>query len=194
MPETLERKAVLTIAGSDSGGGAGIQADLLTFAALGVFGTSALTCVTAQNPRGVTGVAALDPDLVARQIAAVCDAFPVEAAKTGMLYSAPIIHAVAAAASRIPILVVDPVMVAASGAQLLEPEAVDTLCGELIPQARVITPNLDEAKILCGHPIASVGQMREAARELSERFEVGVVIKGGHLPGDTITDVLRTLC
>ncbi|MBP7831052.1 MAG: bifunctional hydroxymethylpyrimidine kinase/phosphomethylpyrimidine kinase [Kiritimatiellae bacterium] len=182
----------LTIAGSDSGGGAGIQADLLTFAAFDVFGTSALTCVTAQNPREVTGIQALPPEFVAQQIKTVCDAFPVAAAKTGMLFSSPIIRAVAAADVQqgIPILVVDPVMVAASGARLLEPEAIEALCGELLSQARVITPNLDEAAILCGHPIESVEQMREAAREIGDRYDVACAIKGGHLAGPDITDVL----
>jgi hydroxymethylpyrimidine kinase/phosphomethylpyrimidine kinase len=182
----------LTIAGSDSGGGAGIQADLLTFAAFEVFGTCALTCVTAQNPREVTGIEPLSPEFVAQQVKTVCDAFPVAAAKTGMLFSAPIIRAVAAADVQqgIPILVVDPVMVAASGARLLEPEAIEVLCSDLLPQARVITPNLDEARILCGHIIETVEQMREAAREIGDRYDVACVIKGGHLAGGDITDVL----
>jgi len=182
----------MTVAGSDSSGGAGIQADLMTFAAFGVFGTCALTCVTAQNPREVTGIEPLAPDFVVRQIRTVCEEFPVAAAKTGMLFSAPIIRAVAAADIRqgIPILVVDPVMVAASGARLLEPDAIEALCSELLPQARVITPNLDEAALLCGHPIENVDQMRAAAAEIGDRYDVACVIKGGHLPGDTLTDVL----
>jgi hydroxymethylpyrimidine kinase/phosphomethylpyrimidine kinase len=182
----------LTIAGSDSGGGAGIQADLKTFAALGVFGTSAITCITAQNPREVTGIYAVEADMVARQIRAVCEGFPVAAAKTGMLYSASIIRAVAAADVRqgIPVLVVDPVMVATSGARLLQPEAVDVLCSELLPQARVITPNLHEAEILCGHAIASVDALRGAAAEIGDRFDVACVVKGGHLPGEEVVDVL----
>lgn len=192
VSEPKRRPVALTIAGSDSGGGAGVQADLLTFAALGVFGTSALTCVTAQNPREIIGMMPLSPDCIIQQIKAVCDAFPVAAAKTGMLYSAPIIRAVATADVQqgIPILVVDPVMVAASGASLLEPEAVEALCTELLPQARVITPNLDEARILCGHTIENVDQMRAAAAEIGDRFDVACVIKGGHLAGDEITDVL----
>ena len=195
MNDSTRRLAIpvaLTIAGSDSGGGAGIQADLLTFAAFGVFGTSALTCVTAQNPREVTAIEPLAPEFVVRQIKAVCEEFPVAAAKTGMLYSAAIIRAVAAADLRqgIPILVVDPVMVAASGARLLEPDAIEALCGELLPQARVITPNLYEARLLCGHAIESVEQMREAAGEIGDRYDVACVIKGGHLAGDIVTDVL----
>lgn len=182
----------LTIAGSDSSGGAGIQADLKTFQAIGVFGASALTCITAQNPSAVTGVWAVEPDAVAQQIKAVCDGFPVAAAKTGMLYSAEIIRAVAAADVRqgIPVLVVDPVMVAASGARLLKEDAVDALCEELLPQARVVTPNLHEAEILCGHPIASVEELRATAREIGDRFDVACLIKGGHLVGEEVVDVL----
>jgi hydroxymethylpyrimidine kinase/phosphomethylpyrimidine kinase len=182
----------LTIAGSDSGGGAGIQADLLTFAALGVFGTSAITCVTAQNPSSVTGIQPIDPEMVDRQIKAVCDGFPVSAAKTGMLYSSQIIKVVAADDVRqgIPILVVDPVMVAESGARLLKADAIDTLCADLLPQARVITPNLHEAEILCGHAISSLDEMRAAACEIGNRFDVACVVKGGHLPGDEVVDVL----
>ena len=182
----------LTIAGSDSGGGAGIQADLKTFAALGVFGTSAITCITAQNPKEVSGILPVDADMVTRQIKAVCEGFPVAAAKTGMLYSAAIIRAVAAADVRqgIQVLVVDPVMVATSGARLLQEDAIDAMCSELLPQARVITPNLHEAEILCGHAIASVDALRDAAEEIGDRFDVACVVKGGHLPGDEVVDVL----
>lgn len=182
----------LTIAGSDSGGGAGIQADLMTFAALGVFGTSTITCVTAQNPAAVTGIQPIDPEMVDRQVKAVCEGFPVAAAKTGMLYSSQIIKVVAADDVRqgIPILVVDPVMVAESGGRLLKADAIDTLCAELLPQARVITPNLPEAEILCGHAIASLDALRAAAREIGDRFDVACVVKGGHLPDDEVVDVL----
>ncbi len=183
---------VLTIAGSDSGGGAGIQADLKTFSAVGVFGASALTCVTAQNPLEVTGITALDPEMVYKQIKAVCDSFPVRAAKTGMLYSADIIHTVATEDIRegIPILVVDPVMVAASGARLLQADAIEALCGELLPKARVVTPNLHEAEILCGRTISSIDELRAAAREIGDRFDVACVAKGGHLAGNEVVDVL----
>jgi hydroxymethylpyrimidine/phosphomethylpyrimidine kinase len=191
---TVSKKmpAVLTIAGSDSSGGAGIQADLKTFSALNVFGTSAITCVTAQNPAAVTGVAPVETDLIVKQIRAVCDAFPVAAAKTGMLYSAEIIRAVAREDVRegIPILVVDPVMVAASGARLLQEDAVEALCRDLLPEARVITPNLHEAEILCGWPIRTEEDLRRAAREIGQRYNVACVTKGGHLDGDTVIDVL----
>lgn len=183
---------VLSIAGSDSGGGAGIQADLKTFAALDVFGTTAITCVTAQNPAGVSGIVALEPDMVAKQIRAVCDAFPVAAAKTGMLYSAEIIRAVAGAVLThgLPVLVVDPVMVASSGARLFQMDAIEALCRDLMPHARVITPNLHEAEILCGRQIASLEELRLAARDICERFDVAVVAKGGHLPGEDVIDVV----
>lgn len=182
----------LTIAGSDSGGGAGIQADLKTFAALGVFGTSAITCITAQNPSGVSGILPVEPVMVDKQIKAVCEGFPVAAAKTGMLYSASIIKTVAADDVRqgIPILVVDPVMVSSSGARLLKEDAVDALCKELLPQARVVTPNLHEAEILVGRKIKTQADLRAAAREIGDRFDIAVVVKGGHLPGDEVVDVL----
>ena len=184
----------LTIAGSDSGGGAGIQADLKTFAALGVFGTSAITCVTAQNPGAVTGIAEIQQDMIARQIRAVCDAFPVAAAKTGMLYSIPAILAVVndPALRKIPFLVVDPVMVATSGAPLLRSDAVRVLCDRLLPRATVITPNLDEAAVLCGRPLDNLAAQEAAARELTKRFGVAAVVKGGHRGGKTIVDVLFT--
>jgi len=189
---TNETAAALTIAGSDSSGGAGIQADLKTFSALGVFGMTALTCLTAQNPKEVSEIVAVDADMVAAQIKAVCDAMPVAAAKTGMLYTAQIIRTVAKADVRqgIPVLVVDPVMVAASGARLLKSDAIDALCGDLLPQARVITPNLHEAEILCGHPIRSLDEMKATAEEIGDRYDVACVIKGGHLEGDEVFDVL----
>ncbi|MBU4200832.1 MAG: bifunctional hydroxymethylpyrimidine kinase/phosphomethylpyrimidine kinase [Verrucomicrobia bacterium] len=190
--KNISTPVALTIAGSDSGGGAGIQADLKTFAALGVFGTSAITCVTAQNPDAVTGIAELNADMVARQIRAVCDGFPVAAAKTGMLYSIPVILAVAnePVFRKIPCLVVDPVMVATSGAPLLRSDAIRTLCDRLLPRATVITPNLDEASVLCGRPINSLEAQEAAARELTQRFGIAAVIKGGHLGGKNIVDVL----
>jgi hydroxymethylpyrimidine/phosphomethylpyrimidine kinase len=192
MSNEEELPVVLSIAGSDSGGGAGIQADLKTFSALDVFGTSAITCVTAQNPDEVTGILALEPELVRQQIRAVCGGFPVRAAKTGMLYSAEIITAVAAADVRqgIPVLVVDPVMVANSGARLLQDDAVEALCNVLLPEARVVTPNLEEAQILCGHEIASVEALTAAAHEIGDRYDVACVVKGGHLGGAEAIDVL----
>ncbi len=187
-----ECPVVLTIAGSDSGGGAGIQADLKTFSALDVFGASAITCVTAQSPDAVSGIQAVDPDMVLSQIKAVCDSFPVSVAKTGMLYSTEIVRVVAAEDIRegIPILVVDPVMVAASGARLLQADAIEAVKSELLPQARVVTPNLHEAEILCGHSISSIDELREAAREIGDHFDVACVAKGGHLGGDDVIDVL----
>ncbi len=182
----------LTVAGSDSGGGAGIQADLKTFTRLGAFGTTAITCVTAQNPKGVDGVWAADPVMVAAQIRMACEAFPPAAAKTGMLFNADIIRAVAASVEEqgIATLVVDPVMVAASGARLLEAEAVDALTGILFPLARVVTPNIAEAEILLGEPIRTVEELRVAAREIARRFDTACVAKGAHLEGDRVVDVL----
>ncbi|MBW7907607.1 MAG: bifunctional hydroxymethylpyrimidine kinase/phosphomethylpyrimidine kinase [Kiritimatiellae bacterium] len=192
MHTTSSQPVALTIAGSDSGGGAGIQADLQTFSAWGVFGTTAITCVTAQNPSGVSAIQAIEAATVKEQIRKVCEAFPVAAAKTGMLFSAEIIRAVAEADEEfgIPVLVVDPVMVAASGARLLQPDAVEAICATLLPTARVITPNLHEAEILLGRPIPNVQELRVAAREIGERFDIACVAKGGHLPGDHVTDVL----
>jgi len=174
---------VMTIAGSDSGGGAGIQADLKAFSAFGVFGTSAITCITAQNPDRVEGVAAIDPEMVALQIRTVCDGFPVCAAKTGMLYSQAIIRLVADTVREcgIPLLVVDPVMVATSGARLLRDDAVDALCSVLLPRATVITPNLPEAEILTGHKIESEEELEKAAGEISAKFGAACIAKGGHL-------------
>ena len=174
---------VLAIAGSDSGGGAGIQADLKTFQSLNVYGTCAITCITAQNPQEVRAIAEITPNMVAQQIKAVCDYFPVVAVKTGMLYSAGIIRAVAKTLEkyRIKYLVIDPVMISTSGTRLLRKDAVKTLCDELIPMATVITPNVPEAEILCGHIIASIDDMKIAARIIGEKFGVACVIKGGHL-------------
>lgn len=184
--------AALTIAGSDSGGGAGIQADLKTFSAFRVFGASAVTCVTAQNPDGVTGVEAVSPRLVEAQIRAVCAGFPVAAAKTGMLYSAGIVRAVVRAVEREGIrrLVADPVMVAASGARLLRDDALAALRDGLLPLARVITPNLPEAAILLGRTPACVADLPDAARDLAARFGTACLLKGGHLDGPEIDDVL----
>jgi len=183
---------VLTVGASDSCGGAGIQADLKTYSALKVFGASAITCVTAQNPEEVIGIAPVDADMVRKQIRAVCESYPVRAAKTGMLYSAEIIRSVVAADIRqgIPILVVDPVMVAASETRVLRGDAVDALCNELLHEARVVTPNLHEAEILCGHSISSIDEIRKAAQEIGDRYDVACVIKGGHLPGNEVVDVL----
>jgi len=176
---------VLTIAGSDSGGGAGIQADLKVFAALGVHGTSAITCLTAQNPQEVRAIQAAQPRLVRDQIAAVFDAFRPAAVKTGMLYDAAIVRVVAdalRARPRVP-LVVDPVMVSTSGAQLLRASAVRALREQLLPRATLLTPNLDEAALLLGRRLSSVEDLRAAARALRHHLGCAVLVKGGHLRG-----------
>lgn len=175
----------LTVAGSDSGGGAGIQADLKTFRAFGVFGTSAITCITAQNPDRVSAIQPITPGIVAEQMDRVFEAFRVGGAKTGMLYNATIIEAVADGFVRRKFrrLVVDPVMVASSGARLLKRDAIAALTRQLLPQAAVITPNLTEAEVLSGRRIRSLDELRDAARSLAEKFGVPVLVKGGHLPG-----------
>lgn len=185
-------KIALTIAGSDSGGGAGIQADLKTFAAHGVYGTSAITAITAQNTVGVTSVLALPADLVTAQIEAVVSDLGVDAAKTGMLANAAIVEAVAAAidAFEIPRLVVDPVMVAKSGDRLLEDDAVAALRAELLRRAYVVTPNRMEAEVLAGIAIRSLDDAREAARRIRDLGPSAVVVKGGHFPGPEIIDVI----
>jgi hydroxymethylpyrimidine/phosphomethylpyrimidine kinase len=185
MSVRVAMPVALTVAGSDSGGGAGIQADLKTFHALGVFGTSAITAITCQNPDRVSAVQAAAPQIVAGQIDRVFEAFPVRAAKTGMLYDAAIIRTVASAfhARRFPNLVVDPVMVASSGALLLKRDAITALTSLLIPQAAVVTPNLAEAEVLAGRRIRTLADLRAAAATLADRHGVPFLVKGGHLPG-----------
>ncbi len=176
----------LTIAGSDSGGGAGIQADLKTFAALGVYGASVITAITAQNTLGVFGVQEIEPTLVAKQIDAVIEDIGADGVKTGMLSSAPIIEAVADRVRhhRIEKLVVDPVMVAKSGDPLLRPEAVAALRSLLLPLALVVTPNLPEAETLLGRRLETDAELRTAAEAIREMGPRYVVIKGGHRGGD----------
>jgi hydroxymethylpyrimidine/phosphomethylpyrimidine kinase len=178
----------LTIAGSDSGGGAGIQADLKTFAALGVHGTSAITAVTAQNTVRVTRILELPVDLIRAQIKAVVDDLGVQAAKTGMLSSSAIIEMVAGAVEefRIPNLVVDPVMVAKGGARLLRDDAVDALRRRLIPLATIITPNLPEASVLLDRAVETLAERRQAAADLVALGAGAAVVKGGHAEGDAI--------
>jgi hydroxymethylpyrimidine kinase/phosphomethylpyrimidine kinase len=185
----MKLPVALTIAGSDSGGGAGIQADLKTFAALGVHGTSAITAITAQNTTGVTDILELPVELVRHQIAAVVDDIGVQAAKTGMLSSAAIIAVVAEAVREygLSLLVVDPVMVAKGGAKLLRDDAVDALREQLLPLAAVVTPNLPEAEVLLGRSVASVDERKQAARDLVAMGARAAVVKGGHA-GDA-TDV-----
>ena len=181
---SLQMKKALTIAGSDSGGGAGIQADLKTFAALGVYGISAITALTAQNTVGVEGVYTVPPDFVARQIDAVVKDIGADAVKTGMLSNRGIIETVAAKIIELRLgpIVVDPVMMAKSGDALLEPEAREALISVLLPLAAVVTPNLPEAEVLCGFSISDMEGMRRAAREIHARGPRCVVVKGGHLP------------
>jgi len=183
---------VLTIAGSDSGGGAGIQADLRTFSALGVHGLCAVTAVTAQNSLGVSGVERISPKMVSRQIEAVMEDIGCGAAKTGMLFDAEIISQVAKEVGRFKIksLVVDPVMVAKGGHQLLKRSAESALIKELLPLADIVTPNMDEAARLAGMgKIATPDQMREAARRIRRLGPKHVLVKGGHLRGEAV-DVL----
>ncbi len=183
MAQREKWPVALTIAGSDSGGGAGIQADLKTFAALDVHGTSAITCLTAQNPTGVTGVHECPADVVGLQIEAVVSELRPAAVKTGMLFSEAIIKTVAEAfggKKKAP-LVVDPVMVATSGARLLQESAIAALRNELLPLAALVTPNLDETVVLTGEPIAEEEDMRTAARTIHKTFGCAVLIKGGHL-------------
>ncbi len=182
----------LTIAGSDSGGGAGIQADLKTFASLRVHGTCVITCLTAQNPKGVLGIQAARPAFVRQQLEAVFDALPPRAVKTGMLFSTPIIQTVADFFKKRPHprLIVDPVMVATSGARLLKTPAITALCRDLLPMAVVVTPNLPEAEILSGLAIRSIEDLRAAARAIQKRYGCAALVKGGHLEDlDTAVDI-----
>ena len=183
---------MMTIAGSDSGGGAGIQADLKTFAALGVYGSSVLTAITAQNTLAVTAVHEIPPDIVAAQIDAVVTDIGADAVKTGMLSSAPIIEVVAAKLREydLPNVVVDPVMAAKSGDRLLREEAVAVLRDLLLPLATVVTPNLPEAEILVGRSLPDRDAVRRAAREIVALGPKAVVMKGGHAAGDIVIDIL----
>ena len=185
MSKQRQTAVALTVAGSDSGGGAGLQADLKVFHSLGVFGTSAVTCLTAQNPSRVTAIEPASPRIVAAQIERVLEAFPVRAAKTGMLYDAAIIATVARALRKHNLrnLVVDPVMIASSGARLLKPDAVTALTTRLLPLALVVTPNRSEAEVLSNRPVRSLPEQRDAARALAEQFGAAFIVKGGHLPG-----------
>jgi hydroxymethylpyrimidine/phosphomethylpyrimidine kinase len=183
----------VTIAGSDSGGGAGIQADLKTFAALGVYGTSAITAITAQNTLTVTAVQVLDPSLVRAQIDAVLDDIGADAVKTGMLATSELVDVVVEQArrGRLPNLVVDPVMVAKSGDRLLADEALRAVRERLIPEALVVTPNHPEAEELVGHRIEGDSAVRAAATRIVEMGATWVLMKGGHRPGAEIVDLLH---
>ncbi|WP_020207853.1 bifunctional hydroxymethylpyrimidine kinase/phosphomethylpyrimidine kinase [Gilvimarinus chinensis] len=188
---TASACVALTVAGSDSGAGAGVQADLKTFAALGVYGASAITALTAQNTRGVQAVEAVTPQFVARQVQSVLEDMPVKVIKTGMLANAAIIQTLAQSLpSSIP-LVLDPVMVATSGDRLLADDALQALRHTLIPRAYLMTPNLPEAAALLDEPVAqSVEQMTEQAQKLLAYGAKAVLLKGGHLQhGDEAVDV-----
>ena len=186
MSKRKQLPVALTIAGSDSGGGAGIQADLKTFAALGVHGASAIACLTAQNPRRVLAVDVCSPKMLRQQIEAVFEELNPAAVKTGMLFSAENISAVAeffgarTVRPRVP-LVVDPLVISTSGAKLLEPAAIKILTEKLLPLATLVTPNIGEAEILIGERISSVEEMRGAAKKIQSRFGCAVLVKGGHL-------------
>jgi hydroxymethylpyrimidine/phosphomethylpyrimidine kinase len=175
-------RTALTIAGSDSSGGAGIQADLKTFAAFGLYGASAVTAVTAQSTNGIEATLAVPADLVTAQIEAVAGDLTIDATKIGMLVNAAIVEAVAAAIAELdlPLVVVDPVLVSSSGERLLDEDGVRALCAELLPRARVVTPNIPEAEALSGLRIASMDDAREAARRIHDMGAAAVIITGGH--------------
>src|SRR5262245_50045848 len=177
-------RTALTIAGSDSSAGAGVQADLKTFAAFGVYGVSAITAITVQSTKGVEAVAPLSADLVTAQIEAVAGDFSIASAKVGMLATAAIVEAVAAAIEELdlPLVVVDPVLVSTSGERLLDGDGVTALCNLLLPLARVVTPNLPEAEAISGVRISSAETMRRAAQRIHEKGARAVIVTGGHEP------------
>ena len=189
----------LSIAGSDSSAGAGIQADLKTFSALGVYGLTAVTCIVAEIPGKVSRIEAVSAKIVAEQIDVLAKSFPIAAIKTGLLCSAEIVSAVAKtipnldkmSVTRIPV-VIDPVFVATGGDPLLEPAAIESYEKELFPLATLITPNLDEAERLVGTKINDRESMHEAGKELQKRFGTGILLKGGHLAGEHAVDLLFT--
>ncbi len=184
---------LLTIAGSDSGGGAGIQADLKTFSALGCFGMTAITALTAQNTMGVRAIYGVPPDMLRDQIDAVVEDIGVDAVKIGMLHSPDIVRNVAEAIDRHGLrrVVLDPVMVATSGAVLIDNSAISALVKDLFGRAVLVTPNLDEAALLVGRPLCSEADMELAAQELLAKGARAVLLKGGHLVGDVVSDLLQ---
>jgi len=187
-----EYPRVLSIAGSDSGGGAGIQADLKTFSALGCYGMTAITALTAQNTCGVRSIHAVPPQMLRDQIDAVMEDIGADAVKIGMLHSPEIVQTVAEAIDRHAMqhVVFDPVMVATSGAVLIDNAAIEVLVRELFVRAAVITPNLDEAALLVGYPLGSKQDMERAALDLLAKGARAVLLKGGHLPGRNVMDLL----
>jgi hydroxymethylpyrimidine/phosphomethylpyrimidine kinase len=187
------RPVALTIAGSDNSAGAGIQADLKAFSRLGCYGLTAVTCVVAEVPGQVAAIQPVKPEIVARQVALSFQAFPVAAAKTGMLFSTPIIEAVAQELARVKIpLVIDPVMVASSGDPLLKKSAIAAYLRLLFPLAALVTPNLDELQILAGRRVRNLEEMKEAGRLLVDRYGCAFLLKGGHLRGKRAVDFLAT--
>ena len=184
---------VLSIAGSDSGGGAGIQADLKTFSALGCYGMTAITALTAQNTQGVRAIHGVPPEFLAAQIDAVIEDIGADGVKIGMLHAPGIVRVVAQAIRRhgLKHVVLDPVMVATSGDRLIAEETVAVLVQELFPLVTVITPNLDEAELLLGHKIAGIAGLEPAAQELLSLGAPSVLLKGGHLQGDEVVDLLQ---
>ncbi|MFQ6047107.1 MAG: bifunctional hydroxymethylpyrimidine kinase/phosphomethylpyrimidine kinase [Gemmatimonadales bacterium] len=187
-------RIALTIAGSDSGGGAGIQADLKTFHQFGVFGTTVVTAITAQNTRGVTDVHTIPPAVIESQFRALAEDLPPDACKTGMLGTAELVETVASALRRHGFgnYVLDPVMVATSGDRLLDADAERSVADLLVPLATIVTPNLDEASILAAESVDSVERMERAGRDLLRRGARAALVKGGHLKGDEIVDLLVT--
>ena len=190
----FEYPRVLSIAGSDSGGGAGIQADLKTIAALGCYGMTAITALTAQNTQGVRAIHGVPPQMLRDQIDAVVEDMGVDAVKIGMLHAPEIVLAVVDAIDRHALrkIVLDPVMVATSGAVLIDNPAIEVLVRELFPRALLVTPNLDETALLVGRPLQNGEDMEAAAYELLAKGAHAVLVKGGHLPGDTVIDLLLT--
>lgn len=182
---------VLTIAGSDSGGGAGIQADLKTIAALGAYGASAITALTAQNTQGVRAIHPVPPDFLKEQLEAVFEDITIDAVKIGMVNKIEVAQVIAGILDRFKpeFIIFDPVMVSTSGAKLIQDETIEVLWKELFSRADLITPNLDEAQILIGRPISSLDEMQEAAQEMVERGCKAVLLKGGHLIGPVLYDV-----
>jgi hydroxymethylpyrimidine/phosphomethylpyrimidine kinase len=194
QPLTAQYPRLLSIAGSDSGGGAGIQADLKTFSALGCYGMTAITALTAQNTTGVRAIHGVPPQMLRDQIDAVLEDIGVDAVKIGMLHSPDIVQVVADAIDRhaMPCVVLDPVMVATSGAVLIDHPAIAALVRELFGRAVLVTPNLDEASLLVGRSLSSENEMQDAARELLAMGARAVLLKGGHLAGDVVSDLLLT--
>lgn len=191
-PFAYQYPRVLSIAGSDSGGGAGIQADLKTFSALGCFGMTAITALTAQNTQGVRAIHGVPPQMLRDQIDAVVEDMGVHAVKIGMLHAPDIVHTVAQALEQhgLKTVVLDPVMVATSGAVLIESPAIQALVRELFGRATLITPNLDEAALLVGRTLSTEADMLSAAQQLLEMGAQAVLLKGGHLHGDVVSDLL----